>query len=1315
MKRALKYFGRFLAALILLVLLAVAFLHTPWGKSFVRGRIEAKLAVPFEGRATIGGLDYGFLFSSVELQNVVILDRAGRTAVSVASINAAIDRSSVLSGAPVIESLAVDGLALTVIEDEHGVANLVGIATPSTTPSKPLASIAVQNISVHGTASITKADGTHVDLTDLAVTGSLTARPADQQADVKLAALSAKVHLARPNGTARDIDLSVANIELGKHGTEIDANVGGVVVGAASIEAIAGHLNIVGGVPTGNQSVLIRKLKIDRAKLQSMLGRELLVADVGVDATLAGPANALAVHGAVTSRATTLALDGTIDLSNRLRPRYDLTLVGTGKSSDVLPPTLHENKPQVSTSIKIGLVGAGVSLQDLDTAITLDIGATTIGNISVDGLSAKASIAHGGYTLETLNAKGLGFEVAGAGTMNADALLHGTLNVAGTPADALRVLHEAGIEVPQRVGKLPPLGHISLAVTADGKVAGDLTVSLAPTRIAIAGGTIDAQGTATLTNKVVTSSSTKIAIHGLDLGAAGRLAGKPSLRGRASGTVSIEKTATGRTADFDLAVALPDPAVVVHAKGRADDTHAAITAHITSGGASIASVKADVPLDAVGLVPTRSWHLTIDAPERSTAELIALAPAKIRAKLPPDLASKLTGTVALHGELTGSPSAPQGTITATVTGPRSGQIRAVITPAHDRLSIQTTGELGVVDPLDGRALAAALSGSISLPRLRFVNRRLAIAKPLDLRIDETIAIADRPLGEFPRVSPTLAELGGTAGGTVHLTGTPTALAIDANLAWRGYRVASGGTAETTLAITGSPTEIKATIAHANAVTLKAAITRTPDRTDVVVTARADAPLLSVLPALPAFAPMTSAGLDVGSLHWDMSANIGLHGKEIDRADVTGTLAVRDASFALPHTGRRWHGIDLELTGDPDGARIRLEAHEKDRERSDRTLEATGLLAISKPTFHPTSLALTLATKNWLVLGLTPVGLADAPTSALDLKATIAADLAAAVKTIDVTIDELALNSPDRHDRAHQPERASVAGDVIFVDSDHRAGVLPVMAPKTPLMASATAPSLDVHVHIVNPAHVMKTPLDLNARGDVSLSIRPNQPIAPVGTLQIVSGSILLFGLEHPLVDGTIQLSAEHPTGLLDLRFERSLPDAAMRDRATKEGARIALSGAPTAPVVKFSGAENATLPEVFALYDTGRSLYAPRPTTFASTSAQTPRGDQTNILAFVSLAIPHMLFLDRASAWSDDSEPRGAYGRIRNLELDRYARRDSTRFRIIGRPTAPGRSTGELQLEHLFVHDNRKAFGIGVRAGDRLGGGIGLTFDWSSD
>jgi hypothetical protein len=84
------------------------------------------------------------------------------------------------------------------------------------------------------------------------------------------------------------------------------------------------------------------------------------------------------------------------------------------------------------------------------------------------------------------------------------------------------------------------------------------------------------------------------------------------------------------------------------------------------------------------------------------------------------------------------------------------------------------------------------------------------------------------------------------------------------------------------------------------------------------------------------------------------------------------------------------------------------------------------------------------------------------------------------------------------------------------------------------------------------------------------------------------------------------------------------------------------------------------------------------------------------------------------AAWADPYQYGGAYGQIRNVEAERYSRDESSRVRAVVRPPTPGRSSAELQYDRVFLHDDRKAFGAGVRAGDRGGGGLGLFFEWSS-
>lgn len=1278
-----------LGVLVLLAVLAVVFLHTPWGKRIVRGRIEARLAKTFTGGVTLGSLDYGFLFSRVELGDLVINDPTGAPAIRIGSLDAALDRGSLLAGAPVIDVLALDDVDVRIVEGPDGRTNLVGLAAPS--DRKPIASIAVNAFSLRGRGTITKADGTVVTVTDLTLGGKVAARPLAKELELALGPVAAKLSIARPGAPVRELDLAIASTSISRRGTGLDAVLTAFSAGAVSIAEVRASARLDGGLLVGEQRLTASKLHVDRSKLRTMLGREMLVADVDADLSLVGPMSALVARGRVTTGQTTLAAGGTIDLSNRLRPAYRLALTGTARTEDIL---IKAPSMPIATSVEIGIDGAGATLAELEAAVSLKIGATTIGTIAVEGVTAHLVAKRGAFTLERFVARGLGFEIGATGEVAADTTMRGRLTATGEPDKAVAVLRAAGIAVPPRLPPLP--SRVALAVNAHGVLRGELDLELEPLTIAIAGGSIGAAGTARLEAKKLVLADTTIRLRGLDLSRLAGLAGKRlPITGRVAGTVAIHRTATTQRSDYDLVVALPQ--ATVRARGQATPTEATATARFVHAGVDLGGLVATLPLDKGRLVPSRPFQLRLDLPARALTELVPLLPEKLRARVPPDL----DGSVAIRADLRGTPRAPVGTVDVTVTGTRHAELHAQVSSGPGGVVLATTGSGGVGE------LAAALRGTVTVPSL-FTGGKLKIDRRI--AIDETIDLAERPIGALPKVSPKIAALGGTVGGRVRVTGGPQALVLDGGFAWRGYRTANGGTGETSVSVAGSPTKLTATVTH-GAASIVADVTRTADRIDIRARAlAAETPLLPLLPALVTIPDVARATADASRLRWDMQADVGLANQEgklaVDRLAVTGTLAVRGGAFAIPNTNRTWHDIGLEIAGDPRGIRL---ATLDVREGDGRSLHASGLVALDG--VRPTNVALALELSNWLAFGVTSPLFTDAPTTELDAAVRIAGDLTKAIPQIDATIDALSFRAPDRKLRAHQPERISPGGDVIFLEGPAQAGKLPVLAAAGPLPGGRP---LDLRLHIPNPVKVTRDPLDVTLRGELAVSVRPEGTI-PTGEITLLSGTLNLFAYHHDLVRGRVTMSKEHPRGWLDMEFERRLPDADRRDLADPDrGGRLALSGEPSKPQLAISGSVNATLPEVFTMYDAGHAVYAAELGLPATSTVRAPRGDQTNILAFISLALPHLLFLDRVTAWSDATEPRGAYGRIRNLEADRYTAGDRNRVRTIARPTVPGRSTAELQLDHMFLHDGRKALGIGLRAGDRLGGGVGLVFEWSS-
>jgi hypothetical protein len=568
-------------------------------------------------------------------------------------------------------------------------------------------------------------------------------------------------------------------------------------------------------------------------------------------------------------------------------------------------------------------------------------------------------------------------------------------------------------------------------------------------------------------------------------------------------------------------------------------------------------------------------------------------------------------------------------------------------------------------------------------------------------VSATVELPAHTTAELAAIEPRLAELAGAFAGRITVRGPLRDPAFDAALRWDGFTTLAGAPGRVDLVATGTATALTANLSYGDA-RATAELRRTGDRVTVDASVRAsDIPLPALLPA--SLAKHVPAGVEPGVLRSDLTAHLAVRGETIDELTTTGSLVLSGASVALPDSARRLRDIALTIAPDPRGLRLAAEAHERDLEKPDRRVTATGLVTFADR--RPATITVDLAARDWLVFGGS-MGAIAAPRATLDLDLGVAVDLAAPILAIDATLRAFTLNAPDRGELVLQ--RETITGDLVYLAPGQAAGTF---APPPPPAPPAPRTPMDVRIHIPKPIRVINGPLDVAMHGE--LAVRVRDTVATSGRLDLDRGALGFFGQSFVLLDGgAVVFSPAHPAGHATLAFERHLPGATVRELADDIPARLELRGPLSNLQLSFHGATNIDFPDVVAVNNIGRPRAVTRPGLTVSESAQSPRGVPLLMTAWFAMLAPDLLFLDRIVAWSDPADRR--YSKIEHVEGDRYLAGDRYRIRAVLRPPTPGRSSNEVHVDRVLVHDRRTAAGVGVRAGDRGGGGLGFFLDWSS-
>ncbi len=696
-----------------------------------------------------------------------------------------------------------------------------------------------------------------------------------------------------------------------------------------------------------------------------------------------------------------------------------------------------------------------------------------------------------------------------------------------------------------------------------------------------------------------------------------------------------------------------------------------------------------------------------------------------------------------------------------------------------------TLELGLNDVRVGTAPVANIKGLVDIqPDAINVSQRIAAAGldalALDLKVGVggkglLASIKDRPRlmraplsGEVRLVEHAIAEwktalgelgkklpaLPGNVGGAIVLGGNLSAPTANGALAWDGFQTVSGAPGRVAFELDASKQRAEGGLAIGaqREVTIRGGV----NPADLMDPAKAKLPLtvdvamkadhVDLMTLVPAFATAGKPFKVKGALDWSMAGKVHLSRDPekpgfAEGSHLLGDLVIADLDVEVPDTDRHLRdgrvafratqealeivGIEVREGRFPNMPGLNIPVTVAADKGGDRTVMITGRVPWKDLAISDASLS--IATHDFLLPGK---GF-DTPEGEIDIDMKIEArDLMAPVKSIDVTIAALHLNSPDRFVRAHYPQFPAY-DDVIYSDvTGHGAGWLPpgVGTPPPQPVPDAVAPTLtppattglDIKLRMPNPIHLVlpaPSPLNLKLKGAMDVAMRGTD-MQLHGQIDVVEGVLEAMGRPFDLVSGVITANGGLDTVKADIVFATRPHDIALRDVAAgKHGDVSTITvrfSQKTGQQTIFGGVSGPYLLDMATFLNTGRARIWGLPDVPASETIRFGNPDQGLVVTFIQTNLRNLIFMDRMNGWSESLEEPSEYGRLRFFDMQRFVADGGARIHFEANPVEIGQNRMQLGYDWLMVNEPNTVFGFGPHLGIDLRAGLGFTLDWSS-